>query len=407
MIKQILVLVAIASYCLISDLYACVTPSPDLHVGPPVSLPGGRPPREEGTVLFPFRSIKKAAEIGAQRKYCTTTLRLSNGVYKHDGSPNYFNLTIIGENRDKTIIEGGLYSYGPVSLTLEKLSVRGSAARLILVQGGELKAKEIAVLNYQYLPRHPQHQRPTAIGIMNAKASITGLYAEGGHQPTLRAEGSKSRVKATLVIIKNTVTSSGADTSESTPARNAAAIEVTDHAIANLLITDIKNVQYAGIQVDRGASLYAAQLYLRGIYKSSINTKTTISGLFLTQAKNVHLNGFRIHQSTQAGIVAVSTFVTLQKGVISHNEYGIVDRNGSDINGVNGYNTIKCTTSLDVDYFTNATPYIPNDDLPLPPPIDVPPPECIDNNPQTACNKAAPAPETMPPPVFCPSVLRL
>jgi hypothetical protein len=334
-------------------------------------LPGQRPVFEDGSSSYPFRSIKKAIDKGKAGKYCTISLKLTKGIFSFDAGMNTSNLTIVGTERDGTIIRDGIFSNGSVTLKLENLTLSGEASHLLQVNGGELDLKKVRVLGYRFRP-DLINRKPFAIGLNNTKANIVGLEILDSTQPAIRIDGTKARVKATLVSVHNTH-ALPPDTNE-IPVPYRAAIEITNGAIANFLITDVHDVDYSGIMVSMSASLYAAQIATYSVKKTH---STIASGVYGYNAKVVQVNGFWSRYS-QAGMTAFKTPFTLQNGVITKNQWGFVSYN-NDINN-DQYDTYKCVTQMNVSLVGNLVVPglisgwddlpVPNEPMPVPPPFD-------------------------------------
>jgi hypothetical protein len=158
---------------LLSSMF-CVTawacqPSDVLHVTLPlIILPGQRPVFEDGSTAHPFRSIKKAIDKGRSGQYCNITLKLTKGTFTFDAGVNTSNLTIIGTERDSTIIRGGIFSVGSVILNLENLTLSGEAPHMLQMNDGELILKKIRVIGYRFIP-DLVNKKPFAIGLNNVK----------------------------------------------------------------------------------------------------------------------------------------------------------------------------------------------------------------------------------------------
>jgi hypothetical protein len=232
------------------------------------------------------------------------------------------------------------------------------------------------------------------------RANITGLEIIDSTQPAIRIEGAKARVKATLVSVRNTF-ALAPDTNQ-IPVPFSAAIEITNGAVANFLITDVRHVDYVGIMVSMNASLYAAQITAYGVKTTH---STIASGVYGYKAKVVQVNGFW-SRFNKAGMTAFHSPFTLQNGTLTNNQWGFVEYN-DDIDN-NDYDTFKCVTMMNVNLEGNSV--VPgflsaNDDLPVPnQPLPVPP--SIDPK-----NPSPPYPPTPPkadvPLPICPKAERL
>ncbi len=384
----------------------CTEMKTPFHVGNLKIDPGGRPPFQNGTPESPYGSFSLAYEKAKELKACTIRIKFLEGVYALGEFSSFSTLEVSGANRYKTIVKGGFLGLGG-GLSISNLTITGTGSRAIAGRLGFLKVDKVTVKDFSFKPSF-LFKAPAAIELINTSGVISGVEVLGGHQPAIRIAGKKATAKVSGLYIKGTRLISGFSYPES-PAPpyfpvHAAAIEVSDHAIANFLLTELRDVRYMGIMLFSGAEVYAASLsvnYVAEELKRAQGARFGADAVFAHGAGGLQMNGFRLVSASRSGLMLVASKATLQNGKLVSNTYGVVARN-ANFDG-SEFDIQQCVLNSTVDYFKNETPYLPDGDLPVPnKPMPVP---CFDDMP--ACKGPPPPPSQAPPLPNCPTVKRL